>query len=350
MRYIFGIFLLIGFLKVAGQQPPENLSYTTAHVSISNAYATSGMKVFKGEIADYNRVHNTPSIIGTTKKGDVSTTFTPLVPFDQETPYTLVCDDQFFHFEIKRSKDQPAMTVSGIYPSIDEVPANILKWYIQFSQPVNPVKIYEHINFLDHVGKPIDRSILHLCAPLLSEDGTLLTVWIEPGRQKRMLGPNRHLGSVFEPHRQYTLHIADTLKDADGVPIARGVRHTFTTTDSDRTKPSLANWVVAALQADTRQPLKITSNDHLDYGSLLDAFSISLDGHRVEGALTYDSETTTIHFTPIDKWKKGIYTIQLEYQLEDLAGNNLYHLFDRPIEKQKKEVVFEELTLSVVCK
>lgn len=349
MRYIFSIFLLIGFLKVVGQQPPENLSYSTTHVSISNAYVTSDIKVLKGEIADYNLEHDTPSIIGAIKRGEAYTTFTPLVPFDQETPYTLICDDQFFHFKIERSEGQSTMMVSGIYPGIEEVPANILKWYIRFSLPVNPVKIYEHINFLDHEGKQIDRSILHLGAPLLSEDGTLLTVWIEPGRQKRMLGPNRHLGSVFEPHRQYTLHIADTLKDADGVPIARGVRHTFTTTDSDRTKPALANWDVATLQSDTRQPLAITTHDHLDYGSLLDAFSISLDGHIVEGVMIYDSETTVLHFTPIDKWEKGSYTIQLEYQLEDLAGNNLQHLFDRPINEQQKDVATTELTLSVVC-
>lgn len=349
MKYILSIFLIIGFLKLDSQQAPENLDYSSTHVRISSPQITSDIKVIKGQVADYKLLDDTPAIIGTVKKDGSYTTFTPIVPFDQETPYTLVFDDQFFHFEIKRGKDQPIMTVSSIYPSVDEVPANILKWYIRFSQPVNPVRIYEHINFLDQEGKPIDRSILHLGAPLLSEDGTLLTVWIEPGRQKRMLGPNRHLGSVFEPYRQYTLHIADTLKDKHGVPIAKSVRHTFTTTDSDRIKPTIANWSVGSLPSDTRQPLAIKSNDHLDYGSLLDAFSIMLDDHRVDGVLTYDSETTMIHFTPSDKWKKGSYTIQLGYQLEDLAGNNLHHLFDRPIKGQQEEVASDKLTLSVVC-
>ena len=84
---------------------------------------------------------------------------------------------------------------------------------------MNPIKIYDHIRFLDDEGKPIDRSILDLGAPLLSADGTLLTVWIEPGRQKRLLGPNRHLGSVFDIEQNYTLHISNTLKDAQGIAL-----------------------------------------------------------------------------------------------------------------------------------
>lgn len=345
----FSTLLLIGFLELDGQSAPESLDYSPTHVRISNAHNSSELRVLKGEIADHDLAHNSPAIIGTVNRDDAFTTFSPIVPFDQETPYTLVYDGQIFHFEIARPGDQPIMMVNEIYPSAKEVPANILKWYIQFSQPVNPVKIYEHINFLDQHGKLIDRSILHLGAPLLSEDGTLLTVWVEPGRQKQLLGPNQHLGSVFEPHQQYTLYIANTLKDAQGVPIAKSVRHTFTTIEADRIKPALSNWNIAPLKVDTRQPLAITSNEHLDYGSLLDALRVLLDGDEIVGTLSYDNQTATIHFTPTENWKKGTYTVQLAYQLEDLAGNNLKHLFDRPLHKEQDELRAEQLTLSVDC-
>ena len=351
MRYIIlGSLLLVGSLAVDGQHAPDNLDYSTTHVRMSSAQVSSDIKVINGAISDFELLRETTAIIGTVNIDGAYITFKPTVPFDQETPYTLVYNDQYFHFEIARSKDQTVMAVTDIYPSVKEVPANILKWYIKFSQPVNPVRIYEHINFLDREGIPIDRSILELGAPLLSEDGMLLTVWIEPGRQKRLLGPNRYLGSVFEPYREYTLQIAHTLKDATGVPIKQSVRHTFTTTGSDRTKPIISDWDVTMLQSDTHQTLMITCNEYLDYGSLLDAFSVWLDGDRVEGKLSYDGLTSSIHFIPADKWKKGIYTIHVAHQLEDLAGNNLHHLFDRPINEKEREVTSEELTLTLVCR
>ena len=267
----------------------------------------------------------------------------------RDRPYTAVYDKTFYPFEIAQSETYETLGVTEIYPSIRQVPANILKWYIRFSRAVNPVRIYEHIEFLDEDGNAIDRSILHLGAPLLSDDGTLLTVWIEPGRQKQLLGPNQHLGSVFKPRKTYKLRIAGTLKDAQGVPIESTFIHTFTTTESDRVMPSLSGWKVQSIKSGQNTPLKITCDEQLDYGSLIDAFSVIQDNKEVNGTLTYDSELNTIYFTPSDNWKKGTYTISLEHQLEDLAGNNLIRLFDRPLHQNKSNITPPKLTIKAVC-
>lgn len=340
--------LLISFGEAVAQRSPQDLDFNTEYVRVANHEVTSDFRILKGRIEDRNQYFNKASIIGSVKRENTHTTFIPAVPFDYETMYTLVYNENFFHFKIARTSEYKAMTINEIYPSHPEVPANILKWYVQFSRPVNPIKIYEHISFLDEDGRPIDRSILHLAAPLLSEDGMLLTIWVEPGRQKRGLGPNRYLGSVFEPFKQYTIHIADTLKDAHGATIATSVSHTFTTIESDRTKPSLSNWEVIPIKADTRLPLEIVCNDDLDYGSLLDAFSVSFNGKEIKGTLSLDSRTTKFLFTPEDKWKKGTYNIQLDYRLEDLAGNNLVHLFDRSLKEKPEEITLDKLTLSVI--
>ena len=184
---------------------------------------------------------------------------------------------------------------------------------------------------------------------MLSADGKLLTVWIEPGRQKRKLGPNQHLGSVFEPAKKYTLRIANTLKDAQGLPMANSVMHRFTAIASDRIKPTLTSWKISSLKADTKHALEININEQVDYGSLIDAFSVQLDGKPVEGTLSYLSVSKTITFTPVVNWKKGSYTINIEQQLEDLAGNNLIHLFDRPVEGTADNTTEKKFNLTVEC-
>ena len=340
---------MVSFLEAVSQQLPENFEIKTTHLRIANAEEGADIKIIKGDVAEYDHFENAVSILGETNTEGKYTVFTPLVPFDQETPYTLIYNGSNFGFEITRLAEDVKMEVTSIYPSIDQVPANILKWYIQFSKPVNPIKIYDHIQFLDQDGKAIDRSILHLGAPLLSEDGTLLTVWVEPGRQKRLLGPNQHLGSVFEADKKYTLHIAESLKDASGLTIEKSISHHFTTITSDRKKPSIAQWEIMPIVSNNRQPLLIKSKEHLDFGSLLDAVSLHYHGTPIEGKLSYDSNTTTIYFTPKENWKKGIYIVKIKSHLEDLAGNNLNDLFDRPVQNKDKQDSTNEFTLQIDC-
>lgn len=350
MKYLFLSFLfIISYPEAVSQKLLDNLEYNSNYIRIVNADVQSKLRVFRGNIVELDHLHNTPAIIGNIDYDNGHTTFTPLVPFDIATPYTAVYNRIFYPFEIAQSETYKTLGVTEIYPSIRQVPANILKWYIRFSRAVNPVRIYEHIEFFDEDGNAIDRSILHLGAPLLSEDGTLLAIWIEPGRQKQLLGPNQHLGSVFKPHKTYTLRIAGTLKDAQGVPIDSTFRHTFATTESDRIIPSLTGWKVQSIKSGQNTPLKIICDEQLDYGSLIDAFSIIRDYKEVNGTLTYDSEINTIYFTPSHNWKKGTYTISLEQKLEDLAGNNLIRLFDRPILQNNGNRTPPQLTIKTVC-
>ena len=332
MKYILCTILLgISFLEAVGQPPPEDFMYQRDQLRFSHSISCEEVRVIKGMVDDFDQARQSTAILGSVKNGEQYTTFIPLVSFDYDVTYSVVCDLNILHFSIARSEDDPQMEVVHIYPGVEQVPANILKWYIQFSQAVNPVKIYEHIHFLDPAGQPIDRSILNLGTPLLSSDGKLLTVWIEPGRQKRLLGPNEHLGAVFKENQSYTLLIDASLKNAEGVPMEAEVKHSFTTTAADRTKPSLDDWTVSPLQANTSQALTIAGRAQLDYGSLLDAFGVYYEDERVEGALQYNSTNATISFIPVAPWKVGPYVIRIGYQLEDLAGNNLRYLFDRPV-------------------
>ncbi len=350
LRYLYlSVVLLVSFLEVEAQQLPEGFDYSVYHLRIPTQHVGADFKILKGNILEEAQRQHTAGIIGLLNRGNAHTTFKPLVPFDLESPYTLVYNQQVFFFEIEREATEVPLTVTEIYPSVRHVPANILKWYIKFSKPVNPVKIYEHIQFRDGDGNPIDRSILHLGTPLLSADGTLLTIWIEPGRQKRLLGPNEHLGSVFEQDHEYALHISNTLKDAKGLPIETAINHSFATTEPDRVKPSTALWRIGSIRANTIEPLMIVCNEQMDYGSLLDAVSVHYKGTTLEGQFNYNSELNEISFTPKHKWRKGTYSIKVGYQLEDLAGNNLVYLFDRPLAEEQDSKLEDIQTITIIC-
>lgn len=318
-----------------------------SHITLSTECGSSDFKILKGQITSYDEDFDGSAIIGIKHRDANLVTFKPLVPFNQGTPYTLFCDGQFLHFEIEKATSYETIEVLDIYPSSSEVPNNILKWYVHFSRPVNPVKIYDHIHFLDQDGQEIDRSILDLRAPLLSQDGTLLTIWVEPGRQKQLLGPNHHLGSVFQADHLYTLRIDGALKDVEGVAMGSDITHTFRTTVADRVKPSIEDWKIADLKAHTIEPLEIALSEQLDYGSLTDAISISFKGSRVVGTLQYDSVDKMISFIPEENWEVGSYTIYLAPLLEDLAGNNLLRLFDQPIGEPVETDHTKQFTLVV---
>jgi len=70
-------------------------------------------------------------------------------------------------------------------------------------------------------------------------------------------------------------------------------------------------------------------------------------GESFEGPIEIDQAETRWHFTPTQPWKNGQYTIHVDATLEDVAGNNLHGLFDRPAEEPLTDVVSIELPFVV---
>lgn len=316
------------------QSSRQAIKFTNKYLEIPQDLVCENLKVFKEKLTDYNSSNSPNAIIGSIIQEEGIIRFMPIVPFEPNTDYTLVCNThEFFNFKIDQPKNQIPLEVKALYPNTDEVPNNILKWYVRFSKPVNPVKIYDHIQFLDANGKAIDRAILDIKSSLLSSDGTLLTVWVEPGRQKRLLGPNKHLGSVFEIGNNYSLVIDASLKDMNGYPMGQSFSHRFMTSEEDRNKPSIDKWLIDPVHSDSRDPLIVHFEEAVDFGSLLDAFYVLKNKQVIEGVLDLDQKDKMIYFTPKQPWSSGNYTIEILAQLEDLAGNNLLHLFDRPLDE-----------------
>ncbi|WP_299211238.1 hypothetical protein [uncultured Dokdonia sp.] len=319
-------------MEGVAQSPRFSFTSDAVTLEISKNQNTPTFKVYKGVLTAIDQTDGKKAVLGNLTESDTSIRFVPLLPFQKNSDYTVVCENEMYPFKIGLDTSYEYLHVETIYPNTTTLPSNFLKWYIRFSKPVNPSKIYDHIHLIDNNNTEVDRALLPLESPLLSDDGTLLTLWIEPGRQKRDLGPNKLLGEVLVPNTSYTLVIDKALKDHQGIPMNIDYTHSFTVTTSDRIKPTITSWELRLPEAKTKDVLHINFQEILDYGSLQNTIQV-LDGsgNEFEGIFTLHTNQKSIYFTPSNYWNKESYKISCKPVIEDISGNNLERLFDRDI-------------------
>ncbi|MEM8960927.1 MAG: hypothetical protein AAGD38_05575 [Acidobacteriota bacterium] len=74
--------------------------------------------------------------------------------------------------------------VSEIYPTADRLPANLLRAYVYFTEPMDRVGMLSSIDLLDADGEVVPGVFLANRHDLFSPDGRRLTLIFDPGRVK----------------------------------------------------------------------------------------------------------------------------------------------------------------------
>lgn len=330
-------------MEVVSQSPRFSFTSEAITVEISEDQKTPSFKIYKGLFTGASQVYDKKAVLGDLVQTPAQLRFIPLLPFQKNSEYTLIYNSSIYPFKIELDASYVPVQVETIYPNSTVLPSNFLKWYIQFSKPINPSKIYDHIYLIDKSDSTkIDRALLPLETPLLSDDGTLLTLWIEPGRQKRDLGPNKQLGEVLTAGKSYTLVIGQGLKDHQGILMNESFTHPFTVEPPDRIQPTVTSWKLQLPTAQTKEPLYIDFQEFLDYGSLQNSLLIRDEsGEEFMGTFTVDTNQKGIQFTPLLIWNKSTYIVSSKPIVEDLSGNNLERLFDRDVTIETKTPVLE---------
>jgi len=217
--------------------------------------------------------------------------------------------------------------ITGVYPTQERVPANLLKFYVYFSRPMGEGRVFEFARLLDGGGQPIRQAFHEI--ELWSADHRRLTLLINPGRTKRALGLSESMGPVLHEQRHYTLQIAAGLPDQHGRPLAAALRHAFRTEGFDRAQPSLQRWTIAPPKPGTRAALQVDFHEPLDRALAGHAVEVaSAGGEAVPGTVALDPETRRWSLTPERPWASGEYVLRAEGELEDLAGNSLLRPFE----------------------
>lgn len=220
---------------------------------------------------------------------------------------------------------KPAIT--AIYPSGDRVPANHLKFYIHFSQPMRQGVFLNHCALLDEADKPVLEPFRE--TELWSEDRKRLTLWLHPGRQKTGVNLNEEFGPVLRPHRRYTLVISGKWPSEDGTPLGAAFRKTFLAIERATAQLDVSAWQLTAPATGSREPLDLRFPAPLDHALLLRSLRVvDASNIPVVGTIRTPNHEKGWSFTPENPWTDGPHRILADTILEDLAGNSLARPFE----------------------
>jgi len=227
-------------------------------------------------------------------------------------------------FKIPASNIAASTRVQQVYPSINVIPVNQLKFYIEFSAPMQRGEAWRRIHLLDDKETPVELPFLEIDQELWDRETKRLTVLFDPGRIKRGLDSLAEAGPALEEARSYTLAVDREWRDASGAPLQQGFRKAFRAGPPDRTPLDPANWQITAPAAHTSEPVAIQFPEPLDYALLLRLIRVE----NVQGSVSAGSNETEWRFVPREPWRPGDYRVIIDTALEDLAGNRIGRAFD----------------------
>jgi hypothetical protein len=271
--------------------------------------------------------------------------FKPLVPLTPGKRYKVFYNkDLIGRVAVPLPDASGAPEVITIYPSADTLPENLLKIYLQFSAPMRESEALKHLHLLNENGDTVPNIFLDLQPELWNKERTTLTVWLDPGRIKRDLIPNQHLGNPLQKGKRYSLVIDRNWKDAQGLLLKQSFTKRFIVTGRDGDVPDPERWLINLPAAETTRPLRLDFKEALDYFLLPETIRVTDEnGELVRGTVQVVNKERGIEITPAKKWQRGQHRLRIATYLEDLAGNNLNRPFDRDTKlQQKKEGDFVE--------
>jgi hypothetical protein len=275
-------------------------------------------------------------ILGEFTQNDSAVIFRPLVPFTRGLHYHVTYQMRLVgDFDIPVDENAKAPQLR-IYPSADTVPENLLKMYFQFTEPMVEGQSLWHIHLLNERGDTLPDTFLDLQPELWNTEGTLLTLWLDPGRVKRDLIPNKTQGNPIVKGSRYTLHVSTAWQSKQGKELQETLSKSFYVATRDEKIPDVNNWKLETPKNGTETPLAVRFPQPLDYALIQSAIIVlDGDGKAVLGKWKTEEVETSAVFTPNEPWKTGKYHLKVESQLEDLAGNNLSRPFDRDLTASK---------------
>ncbi len=275
---------------------------------------------------------DSPAVLGDYRVADGALRFTPAFPFDPGRPYAVRVDPAaagdpaaplVATVALPGSTATASTTVTAVYPSGDVLPENLLRLYVHFSAPMGLSSGIDHVELLDPAGDVVAGAFLPLDYEFWDADRRRFTVFLDPGRVKRGILPNRQSGRAQRRGGRYTLVVKSTWRDGNGLPLAREFRKAFTAGAAEMAPLDTAGWRI-----EPGRSLTVTFPKPLDRGLLLRALGVRRDGAVVEGEVRVDAAETRWTFTPRQPWSAGRYELVALSILEDPAGNQIGRAFE----------------------
>lgn len=292
------------------------------------------------------------SMLGSYSRAGDALTFVPRFPLSHGSRYraTLFLSSgkriAVDHL-VRDSKKEPLASVAQVYPTIDVLPANALKFYIHFSKSMRHGRaIFDRIHLLDAKGQQIPDPWRR--TELWSVDDRRFTLWIHPGRVKRGVNLREDFGPVLEPGGKYTLLISQKVQDASGQPLKSEFRKHFSTSAENHQRLDIRDWKLSSPQLATKEVLTIDLGKPLDHALLLRCLEVrAAAGDSMAGRWSTTNNDTRARFHPEETWPVEPLALIVDGILEDLAGNTPLRAFDTDLQGSKERPVSLQLPIRI---
>tara|TARA_R110002096_G_scaffold403766_4_gene601373 strand:- start:8212 stop:9258 length:1047 start_codon:yes stop_codon:yes gene_type:complete len=218
--------------------------------------------------------------------------------------------------------------VTRIEPGSGVVPANLLKFYVYFDQPMREGRaIFDHFHLVDDAGMEIEAPWRR--QEIWDHEVKRLTLLIHPGRIKQGVNLREELGPVLKPGSQYRLVIDPDLRSARGVELGKLVTHEFATGPEIYQILDPATWELVVPGTGTTEPLSVRTDRPVDHAMAQWQLNVLSEDHApIRTTVVVNPQSGVIELVPADPWREADYFLEIGEWLEDLAGNTRLRVFD----------------------
>lgn len=343
-HFDFIIILLIAFNSgVVAQTTSELILPKDIHgtVKLNTSLPTDQNK----EISDYDKLavfvkndegkYLSNAIQGHYTKDAGYLIFKPYFPFESGMTYVVrTMNDKadgtysYHPFQIGKKEIVEEAKVISIYPSANQLPENLLRFYIYFNTPMKKGQALKYIQLLDEEGNIDRHAFMEFKQELWSADGKRLTVLFDPGRIKRGVSTNELRGPALIEGKRYKLSISGTWQDVHGQQLTINTIKEFVVDNGYRQHLKINDWEIDVPKVNTNESLTIKFDRIIDHALIQSMITLKNGDNNLAGNWEILENEQLIRFIPEKKWSEGNYRIMFDSRLEDVAGNNLENLLD----------------------
>lgn len=222
----------------------------------------------------------------------------------------------------------PSTTVARVYPSGDAVPENLLRMYIEFSGPMGRPSGIPHLKLLGSDGREIEGAFLPLDYEFWDPEHSRFTAFLDPGRVKSGILPNKQMGRALDTGRTVTLVVSREWRDEHGLPLKEDYRRTYQVAAPIEKGLNPESWRIEPPASGSRDALVVRFPEPLDHGLLMRALGVTRGEAPLAGDVKVEEAETRWSFVPREPWQAGQHQLLALDILEDVAGNQIGRAFE----------------------
>jgi hypothetical protein len=257
--------------------------------------------------------------------------FRPKYGFEKETRYRVTFKTEIFGgqlFELPASTKSKPLSAE-FQPKLTQVPANMLRFYLEFSEPMVRGQLAKYLVLQDAKGKEVDEAFLELEEELWDDQRKRVTVFFNPGRVKQELQPHAELGPILLQGQSYVLKLKAGFKATNGTKLPKDLAHKFEVNAALEKAINAGDWKITVENSALQSIVKVGFDRPMDTALLARVVHLETSsGEKIPSEIIIDSGGLSIRIYSRQKLPAGEYAVIARDTLEDICGNRVGAAFD----------------------